>query len=161
LQVIRPNSLSTTREENVVVYTTSVTLYPDAGLITYYDETKSPDVPVVPPPNLLRPKSCSDISTGTFACVDISLDDEPLSLEPVTIATEEVSEAVDLEEEAEELDEEIKEEMKERVMELPFKVDCLTQTEISGLSKRLCLESPGEQVTKLNFPIFDTDFVQI
>ncbi|XP_059484760.1 histone-lysine N-methyltransferase SETD1B [Neocloeon triangulifer] len=143
----RPNSLPTA-EESVVVYTNSVILYPDAGLITYYDERSPPKESPKEGPNLLRPKSCSDISsTAAFACVDISIDDEPLSLEPITItATEDASETIDAEDETEELDEEIKEEMKERVMELPVKVDCLVQTEISGLGRRLCLGSPGEQV---------------
>lgn len=128
------------------MYTTSVTLYPDAGLITYYDEKKSLESPKVEAPNLLRPKSCSDITaSSSFACVDINIDDEPLSLEPVT-ATEEASEAIDDDEVTEELEEEIREEMKERVMELPVKVECMVQTEISGLSKKFCLESPGEQV---------------
>jgi hypothetical protein len=135
------------REENVVVYTTSVTLYPDAGLITYYDEKKSMESPTAEaPPNLLRPKSCSDITaSSSFTCVDINIDDEPLSLEPVT-ATEEASEAIDDDEETEELEEEIREELKERVMELPVRVECMVQTEISGMSQKFCLESPGEQV---------------
>ncbi|XP_065334392.1 titin isoform X2 [Cloeon dipterum] len=156
--ISRPNSMPPT-EENVVVYTNSVTLYPDAGLITYYD-----DEPKAKPmkeavaeaaPSLLRPKSCSDITTAAFACVDISLDEEPLSLEPITIEatsttvtiTETEDETLEAEEEEEEGEaEELEEEVHERLMELPVKVDCLVQTDISGLGKRLCLESPGEQV---------------
>ncbi|CAB3370443.1 Hypothetical predicted protein [Cloeon dipterum] len=152
--ISRPNSMVAT-EENVVVYTNSVTLYPDAGLITYYDDEPkakpTKEAVAEAAPSLLRPKSCSDITTAAFACVDISLDEEPLSLEPITVeatsTTITITETEDETLEAEEDEaEELEEEVHERLMELPVKVDCLVQTDISGLGKRLCLESPGEQV---------------